>query len=673
MKKKYLIYLFLFSIIAPTTFLSYLSFKSIEQEVFLIRNQEAHKIQQTGNKFKTFLEAFADSVYLSYTKLAIELSDQNESSFYQPLTLKKHNVPEYLSLNLFYGKNLIYPKSNILIQRELTSSVTDADQLESNWLYLPNHPSLQRDFLKKRQAKISDPSLTIEQKLANLLGIIKIYYKLKDYEKVIVYCNRILTQPNIDGILSKNLTAWIWLTKFNSFYRLGKYPQAVAFAKGILAEKLPKANNIYFNQSLYFLEEVLNNILSLEDLSHADRNFFWNSRKNWYRLLSHHREYHRYKHTIKDLLNWPSIKNSGINILQQDSTTFIHISKPYTRNPQQVVAVTKTRTFNKHFIRNLKKRFPRDQYFEIVKDNRVLFKSHLEFPTNETIQITLNEKFPNWEINLYKVSDENRIRRAERKKILLYGLLGTALSLIIIGFIVFYYGLVQERRILNLKANFVSSVSHELKTPLTSIKMFAEMIQNGRVKQMEKAQEYSQHITNESNRLQNLIEDILQFNRLEQAPELLTKEKLNLSDMIHKVVQSFSNQLNLKAISIDSDIEEDCFINGNEKSIFSLIQNLFDNAIKYNNENGKVFLNLKTESGKLHFSIQDTGIGIPVGEQEKIFNVFYRVGDELTRRVKGSGLGLAIVKRIVDMHNAKISVKSKPNVGTTFNIIFDKA
>ena len=124
---------------------------------------------------------------------------------------------------------------------------------------------------------------------------------------------------------------------------------------------------------------------------------------------------------------------------------------------------------------------------------------------------------------------------------------------------------------------------------------------------MEKAQEYSQHITNESNRLQNLIEDILQFNRLEQAPELLTKEKLNLSEMIHKVVQSFSNQLNLKAITIEPNIEEDCFISGNEKSIFSLIQNLFDNAIKYNNENGKVFLNLKTESGKLHFSIQGHG------------------------------------------------------------------
>ena len=224
--------------------------------------------------------------------------------------------------------------------------------------------------------------------------------------------------------------------------------------------------------------------------------------------------------------------------------------------------------------------------------------------------------------------------------------------------------LIQERKLLFMKSNFLSSVSHELKTPLTSIKMFAEMMARGRVQKPEKIQEYSSLIGKESTRLENLIGAILSYTRMENGTSAFKWERFDLGICAETVYNALLDITEQKGLEISSRIEKNLFIMGDYTALYSLIQNLIENAIKYTNSPGSIFVQAYEENEKILFSVVDTGIGIPPSEQKNIFNDFYRVGDEMTRSTKGSGLGLAIVKRVADTHKASISLQSRLGKGS---------
>ena len=256
---------------------------------------------------------------------------------------------------------------------------------------------------------------------------------------------------------------------------------------------------------------------------------------------------------------------------------------------------------------------------------------------------------------------------------LMYGLLSFSLITVLLGSIVMFRFLTQEHKLLAMKANFLSSVSHELKTPLTSIKMFAEMMARGRVQKVEKVQEYSGLIGKEATRLENLIGAILNYTRMEHGKGGFHWEKLDFSACVQKVFDNVEDIGVEKGLMFNTKIEPGLFVIGDYTALYSLVQNLIENAIKYTNAPGDITITVAPDEDRVVFSVADTGIGIPSSEQKNIFNDFYRVGDEMTRSTKGSGLGLAIVKRVAETHKATISLTSKPGKGSTFTVRFKKA
>jgi len=216
-----------------------------------------------------------------------------------------------------------------------------------------------------------------------------------------------------------------------------------------------------------------------------------------------------------------------------------------------------------------------------------------------------------------------------------------------------------------MKDNFLSTISHELKTPLTSIKMYSEIMNSGRVNKPEKIISHTGVILKETSRLESLIDAILNYTRMESGKQVFRWESLNLSECVSKVCDSLDVIAKSKGLEIKREIDENSYIIGDYASIYSLVQNLVDNAIKYTSE-GYVFVRLQGTS----LSVEDTGKGIPANEQKNIFEGFYRVGDESTRETKGSGLGLAIVKRTADAHKASIILKSSPGKGSVFTVVF---
>lgn len=221
-----------------------------------------------------------------------------------------------------------------------------------------------------------------------------------------------------------------------------------------------------------------------------------------------------------------------------------------------------------------------------------------------------------------------------------------------------------------MRQEFTANVSHELKTPLTSISGYSELIENGMAKGKDVVR-FAGEIHTNANRLLTLINDILQLSELDFTD---VQEDFAPVDLV-KIMQQCVEMLTLNAkkhdITIESNVvDTSCVIQGNSKLLEELIYNLLDNAIRYNREGGKVFLSLQLEENRPVFRIKDTGIGISKEHQERIFERFYRVDKSRSKATGGTGLGLAIVKHIVVCHEADIEVQSEEEKGTEIIVSF---
>ncbi|MBR5372572.1 MAG: PAS domain-containing protein [Oscillospiraceae bacterium] len=221
-----------------------------------------------------------------------------------------------------------------------------------------------------------------------------------------------------------------------------------------------------------------------------------------------------------------------------------------------------------------------------------------------------------------------------------------------------------------LRREFTSNVSHELKTPLTSIFGIADMIGSGLVK-TEDITGFAKKIRDESSRMITLIEDIIRLSRLDD--DSFTEEivPLDLYEIAESVAEQLQPQADLKQITVSLDGDA-APMEGVPVIVEEMLFNLCDNAIKYNNENGKVEITVRNTEQYAVFSVTDTGIGIPPSDRERIFERFYRVDKSHSREIGGTGLGLSIVKHGAAFHNAKITLDSQPGSGTSISLLFPK-
>lgn len=220
-----------------------------------------------------------------------------------------------------------------------------------------------------------------------------------------------------------------------------------------------------------------------------------------------------------------------------------------------------------------------------------------------------------------------------------------------------------------IRQEFTANVSHELKTPLTSISGYAELIENGMATN-EDLHRFATEIHRNSNRLLTLINDIIRLSELDTVDQSISYEEVNLYNVSFNCVDMM--RVNAKNHKVKIDIEgHDVFINANVEMIEELVYNLCDNAIRYNNKNGRVLVKVYRDDENAYLEVEDTGIGISKENQERIFERFYRVDKSRSKSTGGTGLGLAIVKHIVAQHTgATINVKSKIGEGTTITVIF---
>jgi len=241
----------------------------------------------------------------------------------------------------------------------------------------------------------------------------------------------------------------------------------------------------------------------------------------------------------------------------------------------------------------------------------------------------------------------------------------------ITGSIIILYDITNLRKLEKVRSDFVSNVSHELKTPLTSIKGFIEILKDGAVNDREKAEKFLNIIDVESDRLYRLINDILKLSEIESLNKDNNIEKINLNNIVKDVFKMLESKIEGKDIRFIIDYDKELYMKANEDRIKQLFINLIDNAVKYT-EKGEIKVELKSLDNQNKITISDTGIGFEKKHKERLFERFYRVDEGRSRDVGGTGLGLSIVKHIVLLYNGKIKVESELGKGTRFEIFFPK-
>lgn len=240
------------------------------------------------------------------------------------------------------------------------------------------------------------------------------------------------------------------------------------------------------------------------------------------------------------------------------------------------------------------------------------------------------------------------------------------------GCLAVIHDITEIRRLETVRRDFVANVSHELKTPLTSIKGFVETLLEGAIDDKDNNRQFLEIIQDHAQRLDNLVNDLLSLSHLESKEIALKKTNFNFRQLVDGVISGFSSQLKKKNIEIKNDLPADMLITADSNRIEQVVTNLIDNAIKFNKEKGSVRIFSEGQDGKVKITVEDSGIGIPEKDITRIFERFYRVDKARSRQLGGTGLGLSIVKHIIELHGGNSGVESIEGLGSKFWFILPK-
>ena len=291
-------------------------------------------------------------------------------------------------------------------------------------------------------------------------------------------------------------------------------------------------------------------------------------------------------------------------------------------------------------------------------DNRFEVKRVMSAPSFEGVVLLLRYR---------DRSIEEEVRRLALTKTALIGFIDVML---LAGLFLVYANVRRELHLSRLKSDFVANVSHELKTPLALVRLFAETLELGRVPSEDKAQQYYRVINKESQRLTQLINNILDFSRIEAGRKEYRFRPTDVGAVVRDVVEAYRFPIEQQGFEVEVNVAEDLpEIVVDPEALSQALLNLANNAIKYSGEGRHLALDVRRRGDDVVISVSDRGVGIPRPEQKKIFEKFYRVENALIHTTKGSGLGLALVQHIMDAHGGSIELESEPGRGSTFRLV----
>ncbi|MGH7357018.1 MAG: sensor histidine kinase, partial [Candidatus Rokuibacteriota bacterium] len=283
--------------------------------------------------------------------------------------------------------------------------------------------------------------------------------------------------------------------------------------------------------------------------------------------------------------------------------------------------------------------------------------------------VSFRESLPEWRLAVYATPGASP-RHAVRRQVMLFTLaFGVLLVVIVAGILATWRLTRRETEMARLKSDFVANVSHDLKTPLSVIRMFGETLEMGRVTDEARRQEYYRVITREGERLSRLIDNVLDFSRIESGRRRYDVVPTAVEPVIRETLEAFAYPLEQQGFKVEVSVAPDLGpVPMDADAIGQALANLVDNAIKYSADDKALAIDARVVDGRLALSVTDRGIGVPTEEQGRIFEKFYRAGRSDTQGRRGSGVGLALVRHVALAHGGTVTVESEPGAGSRFTL-----
>lgn len=310
----------------------------------------------------------------------------------------------------------------------------------------------------------------------------------------------------------------------------------------------------------------------------------------------------------------------------------------------------------------------------IDRADRLVYAPRPVDRASRILTVSLGEALPAWRVALYE-PDGLAPRDAVRRQAMLFmGAFALLLVVIALGLGASYRLVRRESEMARLKSDFVANVSHDLKTPLALIRMFGETLEMNRVRDETSRQEYYRVITRETERLTRLINNVLDFSRIEGGRQRYELRPGPLEPVVLEVLESFRYPLAQQGFKVETAIEPDLpLVRMDAAAIGQALANLVDNAVKYSGERRWLRVGARRSGPDIRLEVADEGMGIPPGETARIFDKFYRVGRSETQGRRGSGLGLTLVKHVAEAHGGRVEVESRVGEGSRFTIVLPAA
>ena len=300
--------------------------------------------------------------------------------------------------------------------------------------------------------------------------------------------------------------------------------------------------------------------------------------------------------------------------------------------------------------------------------NVLLGEKNLSSEPATTIEFFENN-FPPWRVEFFRSRGEASGTLDLKRNFYFWTIL-TLVVVLISGAVLISRTIAQEMAVLRLKSDFVSSVSHEFKSPLTSIKALAERLRDGKVKDSERMRQYFSVITQDADRLTHLVRNILDFSKIEEGKKEYEFEETDMAQLVKQKIEDFQREEIAKGMKILARIAEDVpHLEVDKEAMTQALNNLLDNAVKFSAGSKEIEVDLKKDNTNVIIEVKDRGIGIPSNERDKIFEKFYQGRDAAGQSSKGTGLGLTLVKHTAEAHGGRVDVKSRVNEGSAFSII----
>ena len=685
-KRKSIIVYYALAIVLPCLILGILAFRGIKNDQALVEREQRRNLQETGQQIIQDIEAYLSSIENSYTEVIDSISIPRETIFTDSI-LHRFSANHEAIAGVFFISVAGFPSllnNGLLFVPDDVLSVSDAADfqatqniLEKGWQFEFRENEYQK-ALEYYQIKLAD--VAGEQSAGEILSAIaRIQKKLKlddeaieTYELIWNNYPQILIQNKIPlGAVALLEKSFLYLKKTDTVSAL----KTVNFLLSHIRKPMWEFGYSHYANFLSKIEEITLLCENSRDDETGHLVQMIHSMKDSLSLSEKHTEY---------LLTF--LGNSEIIIGNTAPDRENHYNRHKTRmngksyffslfqgnDNGQWGLIMDPGHILKNTIRHsiLEKANESNFYWKLTGEHgEMLLESEYLPEDMPPVYTVFPSNLPSLSLALYPEDLSLFASLFRPGEGLFFYIFLVIVIILAFGLFFTLQTVNHELHLSKMKSHFMSTVSHEFKSPLTSIRQMAEMLVRSRVPSPEKQQKYYGTILQQSERLSHLIDNILDFSKMEEGQKVFRFENADIIPLVSDIVESFQEHTANERFQIKLEISESVpHVSFDCEAIEQVIYNLIDNACKYSGNSKTIEVKLFPKESDVVFSVRDYGIGIRKEEHDKIFSRFYRAGEELSQNVKGSGIGLTIVKQIIDVHQGEITVESSPDKGSIFTV-----